>query len=179
MSILRKKFWDQKNIMTYCWMILFHFLFLPLPSPASLSNGSPRHTPPGRYNKSIIEYQRETRTSVGLWYWSINWSHFWHGFRSLYALGNIRSNSAIDATAARRAQVRQQYSQRGRLAGMSGQSIAGGWTTALIKSCHEFVRHIEDQGSSQSFQTGGMFCIFLWCLLCIIVPFTTKAQSTP
>jgi len=41
------------------------------PSPASLSNGSPRHTPPGR------------------------------------------SNSAIDATAARRAQVRQQYSQRG------------------------------------------------------------------
>jgi len=49
----------------------------------SLSNGSPRHTPPGR------------------------------------------SNSAIDATAARRAQVRQQYSQRGRLAGMSGQSIAG------------------------------------------------------
>jgi len=42
---------------------------------SSLSNGSPRHTPPGR------------------------------------------SNSAIDATAARRAQVRQQYSQRGRLAG--------------------------------------------------------------
>ena len=31
-------------------MILFHFLFLPHPSPASLSNGSPRHTPPGRYN---------------------------------------------------------------------------------------------------------------------------------
>merc|ERR1719507_2890734 len=50
---------------------------------ASLSNGSPRHTPPGR------------------------------------------SNSAIDATAARRAQVRQQYSQRGRMAGMTGQSIAG------------------------------------------------------
>jgi len=50
---------------------------------ASLSNGSPRHTPPGR------------------------------------------SNSAIDATAARRAQVRQQYSQRGRMAGMAGQSIAG------------------------------------------------------
>merc|ERR1719278_628155 len=49
----------------------------------SLSNGSPRHTPPGR------------------------------------------SNSAIDATAARRAQVRQQYSQRGRMAGMTGQSIAG------------------------------------------------------
>eukprot|EP00092_Neocalanus_flemingeri_P004447 GFUD01004782.1.p1 GENE.GFUD01004782.1~~GFUD01004782.1.p1 ORF type:complete len:1502 (+),score=448.94 GFUD01004782.1:193-4698(+) len=40
---------------------------------SSLSNGSPRHTPPGR------------------------------------------SNSAIDATAARRASVRQQYSQRGRL----------------------------------------------------------------
>merc|ERR1719507_218167 len=49
----------------------------------SLSNGSPRHTPPGR------------------------------------------SNSAIDATAARRAQVRQQYSQRGRLAGMTGQSTIG------------------------------------------------------
>merc|ERR1719483_1810339 len=40
---------------------------------SSLSNGSPRHTPPGR------------------------------------------SNSAIDATAARRASVRQQYSQRGRM----------------------------------------------------------------
>jgi len=50
---------------------------------ASLSNGSPRHTPPGR------------------------------------------SNSAIDATAARRAQVRQQYSQRGRIAGMTGQSTIG------------------------------------------------------
>ena len=45
---------------------------------ASLSNGSPRHTPPGR------------------------------------------SNSAIDATAARRASVRQQYSQRGRLGQVSG-----------------------------------------------------------
>merc|ERR1740129_277422 len=55
----------------------------PSKTDASLSNGSPRHTPPGR------------------------------------------SNSAIDATAARRAQVRQQYSQRGRLAGLTGQSIAG------------------------------------------------------
>jgi len=45
---------------------------------ASLSNGSPRHTPPGR------------------------------------------SNSAIDATAARRASVRQQYSQRGRMGQLSG-----------------------------------------------------------
>jgi len=46
---------------------------------SSLSNGSPRHTPPGR------------------------------------------SNSAIDATAARRASVRQQYSQRGRM-GQLGQT---------------------------------------------------------
>merc|ERR1719228_1930169 len=45
---------------------------------ASLSNGSPRHTPPGR------------------------------------------SNSAIDATAARRASVRQQYSQRGRMGQLGG-----------------------------------------------------------
>lgn len=45
---------------------------------SSLSNGSPRHTPPGR------------------------------------------SNSAIDATAARRASVRQQYSQRGRMGQLSG-----------------------------------------------------------
>merc|ERR1719420_25760 len=44
---------------------------------SSLSNGSPRHTPPGR------------------------------------------SNSAIDATAARRASVRQQYSQRGRMSSMA------------------------------------------------------------
>ena len=49
-----------------------------------------------------------------------------NGLLSIYALGDIRSNSAIDATAARRAQVRQQYSQRGRMAGMTGQSIAGG-----------------------------------------------------
>merc|ERR1719483_1896163 len=47
---------------------------------SSLSNGSPRHTPPGR------------------------------------------SNSAIDATAARRASVRQQYSQRGRMGQLSGAS---------------------------------------------------------
>eukprot|EP00092_Neocalanus_flemingeri_P081110 GFUD01101241.1.p1 GENE.GFUD01101241.1~~GFUD01101241.1.p1 ORF type:complete len:192 (-),score=34.61 GFUD01101241.1:82-573(-) len=52
--------------------------FETLESAASLSNGSPRHTPPGR------------------------------------------SNSAIDATAARRASVRQQYSQRGRLGQIGG-----------------------------------------------------------
>ena len=51
-------------------------------------------------------------------------ANIWHG-------SNIRSNSAIDATAARRAQVRQQYSQRGRMAGMAGQSIAGGWSLII------------------------------------------------
>ena len=49
--------------------------------PASMSNGSPRHSTPGR------------------------------------------SNSAIDATAARRASVRQQYSQRGRMSSMGKISL--------------------------------------------------------
>lgn len=58
---------------------------------SSLSNGSPRHTPPGR------------------------------------------SNSAIDATAARRASVRQQYSQRGRL----GQISSGGGTLSRPRKSSE------------------------------------------
>merc|ERR1719483_1107227 len=63
----------------------------PGPVTASLSNGSPRHTPPGR------------------------------------------SNSAIDATAARRASVRQQYSQRGRL----GQISSGGGTLSRPRKSSE------------------------------------------